>query len=233
MKSITTLLWSGLLLASLLPAAAATYVFQTRGASPAGNVQTTWITNGVPDLPTGPSGNHRLNDWGVADANNRILMSFDLSQIKTDAGGQNIMVNYVMIEILRSSWTNGWASNSLWTTSAFDPAAATWANSSEIGQNYIGDIGGANAFTMVWDSRTPGPNAWDSSFDDLVPDVQGDLDANRTADYVLRVDVGNEWSTTIGADNFKLTVDVSMVPEPSTALCALLGLSTLTLRRRR
>lgn len=233
MKPTSAFLCTAMLLAGALPLPAASYVFESRGPAPAGNVQTTWITNGVPDIPTGPGGNNRFNSWGVVDANNRVLMSFDLSRIRADAAGQGMVVNFVMIEILRSGWTNGWASNSLWTAAAFNPAAVTWSTGSGLDQGYIGDIGGPNAFTMTWDSRSPGPNSWDTNIDDLVPDVQGDLDNNRNSDYVLRVNVGNEWSTTIGADSFKMTVDVTMVPEPTVVPLSALALCGLALRRRR
>jgi hypothetical protein len=95
----------------------------------------------------------------------------------------------------------------------------------------MGDVGGNNVFTMTWDSASPGSNPWDSVFVNLVADVQGDIDNNRTADYVMRVNTGNEWSATIGTDLLAMTVDVTFVPEPSSALLA--GLLPLSLLRRR
>jgi autotransporter-associated beta strand protein len=193
----------------------ATYVFGTRGTSPTGNVQTVWTQSGVTDLPTGPGEgtNHRLNDWGIVDATNRVLVAFDLSRILTDAAGRGVRVSYAKIEIARSGWvaSTSWASNSLFTSAAFDPAATTWDNSSGHQETYIGDIGAPGPITMTWDSRFPGPNPWDENFDFIATDVQDDLNHNRTADYLLRVNVGNEWSATIGADDFKMTVEVEFL----------------------
>ena len=186
-----------------------TFVLQTRGTSPTGNVQSVWTTNGVADLPTGA--NNRLNAWGIIGANDRTLMSFDLSSITAAAGGSDIVVRGVRVETVRSSWATGWASTSLHTTNPFDPPNTTWDSSASIQQNYIGDIGGPGAFTMTWDSRSPGTDPWNDKFDDLVPDVQGDIDNNRTADYLLRVNPGNEWSAVLGVDTLRLVVEVEFV----------------------
>jgi autotransporter-associated beta strand protein len=186
-----------------------TFVLQTRGPGPAGNVQSVWTTNGVSELPT--AGNNRLNAWGIIGANDRVLMSFDLSAISAAAGGSDVVVRNARVEAVRSSWATGWASTSLHTAVPFDPLNTTWNSSVAVQENYIGDIGGPGAFTMTWDSRFAGTDPWNSDFDNLVPDVQGDLDNNRTADYLLRVNPGNEWSAVLGVDTLRLVVDVEYV----------------------
>jgi hypothetical protein len=231
MKStLISLLVPATLLAAISAASAASYVLNTRGPSPSGDVQTTWITSGTTDLPTGPGGNNRLNSWAIIDATNYLLISVDLSQILSDAAGQDIVVNSVKIEALRSGWATGWASTSIFSVNPFTPNQAIWDNQPGQ-QTYMGDVGGNNVFTMTWDSANPGSNTWDSVFVNLVADVQGDIDNNRTADYVMRVNTGNEWSATIGTDSLAMTVDVTFVPEPSSALLA--GLLPLVLLRRR
>jgi autotransporter-associated beta strand protein len=186
-----------------------TFVLATRGPGPAGNVQSVWTTNGVSELPT--AGNNRLNAWGIIGANDRVLMSFDLSAISAAAGGSDVVVRNARVEAVRSSWATGWASTSLHTGCPFDTLNTTWDSSVAVQENYIGDIGGPGAFTMTWDSRFPGTDPWNSDIDNLVPDVQGDIDNNRTADYLLRVNPGNEWSAILGVDTLRLVVEVEYV----------------------
>jgi hypothetical protein len=129
MKStLTSMLVPATLLTAMPAARGATYLLNARGPGPSGNVQTTWITSGVTELPTGPGGNHRLNEWAIIDATNRLLISVDLSQILTDAAGQAIRVNSVKIEALRSGWATGWASTTIFSVNPFTPGQAIWDN---------------------------------------------------------------------------------------------------------
>jgi hypothetical protein len=178
-------------------------------------VETTWITSGVTELPNGPGGNHRLNEWAIIGANDRLLLSFDLARIVADAAGRDIVVKAVKMEALRSGWATGWASTTLFSVNPFTPAQTVWDNQ-PAQETYLGDVGGNNLFTMTWDSANPGTQPWDSVFVNLVPDVQGDLDNHRNSNFVMRVNTGNEWSAVIGTDQLGMTLVVQFV-DPGTS----------------
>lgn len=193
-------------------ATADTFTFATRGAGATDNVQTVWIASDAADtLPTAE--NHRLNDWGIihkpdSGVEQRILAQFDLASLKLVAAGYSSATVTGVRFVGVKQW-GGWCSISLFEAGAFTPATTTWNSAAALQGAYRGDLGGEGTGNWTWDSANTGTEPWVAPMRDLVATVQTVLGGSGSlANFLMRVNTGNEWSNMSGWGSPALIVDV-------------------------
>lgn len=199
-------------LALTATATANTFTFATRGAGPTDNLQTVWISSDAADtLPDGA--NHRLNDWAVihkptGGAEHQFLSQFNLAALKQAAAGYS-STTVTRVRLVGAKQWGGWCSISLFEAGAFTPATTTWNTAAALQGSYRGDLGGDGNGNWTWDSANPGTQPWETPMRDLVTTVQTVLSGSGSlANFLMRVNNGNEWSNMTGWGSPSLIVDV-------------------------
>ena len=193
-------------------AAAETYTFASRGAGPADNVQSVWISSDNPDTIPAPD-NHRLNDWGIihkpaSGVEHRFLAQFNLASLEQIATGY-ASATVTRVRFVGGKQWGGWCSISLFEAGGFTPATTTWNSATGLQGAYRGDLGGDGNGNWTWDSANLGTQPWETPMRDLVASVQSVLNGSGSlANFLMRVNTGNEWSNMTGWGSPSLIVDV-------------------------
>lgn len=179
------------------------------------------------------------------------LLRFDLSDLQTAAGGQPVVINSVTLMVHTTTVGSGAGGSVPFDLALFDYAfafgEATATHNNPAGNGSDSTIGGATGtlLTALTITSAAGGQTWTfASSSQFVANLQSAYTTigNSTVNYILKettftdnagfIRLDSRDGTPVGGFAPTLTIDYSVVPEPSVALLGGLGLLGFLRRRR-